>query len=215
MKKLTKQEKINKTIKSILNLEPKLEIKIIELLSTIDEKQPLYKFKDLAKCLLKINDGKAYNIHTKQYWLRRGWDEVTSINNVNQWYIENPIDKTKSVFNIEYWLNKGYSEEEAKIQIKSRRSTNILYWLNKGYSEEEAKEKLSKRQSVDFSDDAILKLKNNSLRTLSGWLNKGYSEEEAKEIELQYLTDLTIRNIIYNLNFNNSGGDLLKNHPDK
>ena len=41
------------------------------------------------------------------------------------------------------------------------------------------------------------------------------TEEEAKEIELQYLTDLTIRNIIYNLNFNNSGGDLLTNHPDK
>ena len=41
------------------------------------------------------------------------------------------------------------------------------------------------------------------------------TEEEAKEIELQYLTDLTIRNIIYNLNFNNSGGDLLTHHPDK
>ena len=41
------------------------------------------------------------------------------------------------------------------------------------------------------------------------------TEEEAKEIELQYLTDLTIRNIIYNLNFNNTGGDLLTHHPDK
>jgi group I intron endonuclease len=41
------------------------------------------------------------------------------------------------------------------------------------------------------------------------------TEEEAKEIELQYLTDLTIRNIIYNLNYNNSGGDLLTHHPDK
>lgn len=41
------------------------------------------------------------------------------------------------------------------------------------------------------------------------------TEEESKKIELQYLTDLTIRNIIYNLNFNNSGGDLLTHHPDK
>jgi group I intron endonuclease len=41
------------------------------------------------------------------------------------------------------------------------------------------------------------------------------TEEKAKEIELQYLTDLSIRNIIYNLNFNNSGGDLLTHHPDK
>lgn len=41
------------------------------------------------------------------------------------------------------------------------------------------------------------------------------TEEEAKEIELQYLTDLSIREYLYNLNFNNSGGDLLTYHPDK
>jgi group I intron endonuclease len=41
------------------------------------------------------------------------------------------------------------------------------------------------------------------------------TEEEAKEIELQYLTDLTIRSMLYNLNYNNSGGDLLTHHPDK
>ena len=41
------------------------------------------------------------------------------------------------------------------------------------------------------------------------------TEEEAKEIELQYLTDLSIRDIIYNLNYNNSGGDLMTHHPEK
>lgn len=41
------------------------------------------------------------------------------------------------------------------------------------------------------------------------------TEEDAKEIELQYLTDLSIREELYNLNFSNSGGDLLTNHPDK
>lgn len=35
------------------------------------------------------------------------------------------------------------------------------------------------------------------------------SEEQAKEIELQYLTDINIREYLYNLNFNNSGGDLM------
>ena len=39
--------------------------------------------------------------------------------------------------------------------------------------------------------------------------------DEAKEIELKYLIDLSIRDKLYNLNFNNSGGDLLTNHPDK
>ena len=41
------------------------------------------------------------------------------------------------------------------------------------------------------------------------------TEDEAKEIELTYLTDLNIRKMLYNLNYNNSGGDLLTNHPDK
>jgi hypothetical protein len=41
------------------------------------------------------------------------------------------------------------------------------------------------------------------------------TEEKAKEIELQYLTNLSIRQYLYNLNFNNSGGDLMTNHPDK
>jgi group I intron endonuclease len=41
------------------------------------------------------------------------------------------------------------------------------------------------------------------------------TEEEAKEIELKYLTDLTIREKLYNLNYNNSGGDLISHHPEK
>jgi group I intron endonuclease len=41
------------------------------------------------------------------------------------------------------------------------------------------------------------------------------TQDEAKEIELQYLTDLNIRDKLYNLNYNNSGGDLMTNHPNK
>lgn len=46
-------------------------------------------------------------------------------------------------------------------------------------------------------------------------LHQCKTEEEAKEVELSYLQDLSIRDTIYNLNFNNSGGDLLSHHPDK
>jgi len=41
------------------------------------------------------------------------------------------------------------------------------------------------------------------------------TQEQAKEIELQYLSDLSIRDMLYNLNYNNSGGDLMTHHPDK
>lgn len=46
-------------------------------------------------------------------------------------------------------------------------------------------------------------------------IHKCNTEEEAKEIELTYLTNIDIREQIYNLNYNNSGGDLLTNHPNK
>ena len=39
--------------------------------------------------------------------------------------------------------------------------------------------------------------------------------KEAREKELFYLEDLSIRINLYNLHYNNSGGDLLSMHPDK
>ena len=39
--------------------------------------------------------------------------------------------------------------------------------------------------------------------------------EDAKNKELEYLENLEIRPLLYNLNYNNSGGDILSNHPDR
>lgn len=41
------------------------------------------------------------------------------------------------------------------------------------------------------------------------------NEEEAKNIELSYLEDLSIRDKLYNLHYNSSGGDMLTFHPDR
>ena len=41
------------------------------------------------------------------------------------------------------------------------------------------------------------------------------TEEEAKNVELYYLEDLTIRDKLYNLHYNSSGGDMLTFHPDR
>jgi len=46
-------------------------------------------------------------------------------------------------------------------------------------------------------------------------LHECETEEEAKRIELSYLEDLTIRDKLYNLHYNSSGGDLLTFHPDR
>jgi group I intron endonuclease len=41
------------------------------------------------------------------------------------------------------------------------------------------------------------------------------NEEEAKNVELSYLEDKTIRDKLYNLHYNSSGGDMLTFHPDR
>lgn len=41
------------------------------------------------------------------------------------------------------------------------------------------------------------------------------NEEEAKNVELSYLEDLAIRDKLYNLHYNSSGGDLMTYHPNK
>lgn len=56
--------------------------------------------------------------------------------------------KNKSLFCKEFYIIKGYTEEEAiKFAIEAQHknsSLHIEYYLNKGYSEEEAKKKIKK-----------------------------------------------------------------------
>lgn len=39
--------------------------------------------------------------------------------------------------------------------------------------------------------------------------------DDAKTLELQYLDDINIRPLLYNIHYNNSGGDLLTHHPNR
>lgn len=88
--------------------------------------------------------------------------------------------KSNSQFCIEYWTNKGLTEEEAKEKISSIQSKNSKkvkntithfshsYWTNKGFTDEEAKEKISTIQ------------REGSKRRKEYWIKHGYSLEEAK-----------------------------------
>ena len=77
---------------------------------------------------------------------------------------------------IEFWIEKGFTEEDAKNEIKKNQSklgkkaniakknisnyfenTQIGYWLKKGYSEEESKIKVSERQATFSLDKCIEK----------------------------------------------------------
>jgi len=76
-----------------------------------------------------------------------------------------------SQFQIEYWVKRGYSEEDAKKQIsliqKKISQASIERYLNKGYSLEEAKKMQSAYQ------------KKSSKCCIEYWINKGMSEEDS------------------------------------
>lgn len=67
-----------------------------------------------------------------------------------------------------YWIEKGYSEKEASYKVSSLNPTQVPYWLEKGYSEEDAKIEIRKRNK----------------KFKEYWIERGYSEEDAlKQIE--------------------------------
>jgi len=95
---------------------------------------------------------------------------------------------------LQYWLDKDYSEEEAKLKVEQIKDKTypmrINYWINKGYTEEEAKLKISEIQSNRGKIQPEIKtLKKNQLEY---WINKGYTEEEAK-LKKKEITDKSNR----------------------
>ena len=87
-----------------------------------------------------------------------------------------------------YFLRYGKKKYmETYLQKKDKHIRNlpnqIDYWLRKGYSEEEAKEEISKFNTnvSKYSAEKIRGHSEYSCRSKKYWLRKGYSEEEAKE----------------------------------
>lgn len=112
-----------------------------------------------------------------EYWTSKGYTEDEAVNliserqkktsacaihrrSVKKGEVDDIFFREKSHFCIEYWIKKGYSEDEGKNKIRelqsklSKRNTNynsptmISYWLNKGFTETEAKKKISELQST-------------------------------------------------------------------
>ena len=135
-----------------------------------------------------------------EYWLKRGYSEedgkkeISKIQSNNSKcvkhrckisYENNKLDnpelffKQRSQFSIEYWLKRGYSEEEGQQKIselqrknslrcsnkkkqnpeqyKDINSNQIGYWLKQGYSKDEAMEKVKERQSTFTLEKCIQK----------------------------------------------------------
>lgn len=93
-------------------------------------------------------------------------------------------ENNMSAFSMKTWLNKGYSEEEARYQIAIRRPNNVLYYINKGFSDEEAKEQVKLRQAKGGAKRS--KMTDEEKRALTPrciefYLAKGFTQSQAEE----------------------------------
>ena len=152
-----------------------------------------------------VHMGRSYNPMCIEYWIRTVGEEHAQ-EELDKWY-QARVAKSKqtratsgkvyrSPMQIQFWLNKvnpdtgnNYTEEEARIHIKSFRKNSVYYWINKinpdtgnNYTEEEAKIKVSEYQKDTSAESAKYRSEHPEIRNtnIAYWLAKGYSEEEAR-----------------------------------
>lgn len=113
----------------------------------------------------------------ESFWIKRGF----TIEEAKQKIFEIQSNNSKKVKNRfivskENLKNNGRSEEEIKNICQT--PSMVSFWLNKGFSEEEAKMKVSEIQSNSAKNVNFEKrlLPSN----LEYWIKRGYSEEESK-----------------------------------
>lgn len=132
---------------------------------------------------------------------------VVSLSLMRGWFVKNYSFKTKKWGELEYWIERGWSYDNALVEldrrnqeIKQRNRLCEEYWVNKGYSKEESKLEISKQQKKSSKcvktrhgkSKKMLREKGHSEEEIKRicltptntefWVNKGYSENESKDI---------------------------------
>lgn len=130
----------------------------------------------------KLN--KPLNRGTETYWQLRLWDKKDYFKKMQNY--KNNL-KFESPFNYLTWVNRGYTEDEAKYKSNSFRPIRKEYWIERGYDECEAEIlAIGKKKSNDLKaslkrkDMSTEEIMKSSVRRKEYWIERGYTEDEAK-----------------------------------
>jgi ribosomal protein S16 len=184
--------------------------KMESLISKLKEQDGVVSYSLMRGWLTKNYGFKTKKWGELNYFLERGWCKDKALVELEK---RNKEIKQRNRLCVEYWLNKGFSLEDAESEIskqqkksskcvktrhgKSKKmliergyseeeikriclsTKNIDFWVNRGFSETEAKNIISKNQSesakkVDFKKRIIPS-------NIEYWVNKGYSINDAKQ----------------------------------
>lgn len=185
MAPLVVKEFIKKVIDDkIKNLHPDVEKMIIEeVLRTGFDKE--YKIKYFIRERLKLP---KVGSDKKLYWEKRGWSkEEIETKRIIKKMPSSPMKIDNWLNKINEKTGELYTKEEANYKIKSFRKLNSEYWLERGFSEEDSLNKVKEYQKEN-SDKFVKKIlenpENYTDRTetqLNYWIKKGYDLDNSRE----------------------------------
>lgn len=103
---------------------------------------------------------------------------------------KNKMPKKKTPVTVAYWIEQGFSLEEARIKIsnvqKQRSKRSVDYWVSRGFDEDQAKTQVKLFQSSNGKQNVQkYSREERQIRTPFSklyWTNKGFTEHEASEI---------------------------------
>ena len=129
----------------------------------------------------------------KEYWINKGYSKEEAINEISkQQKKSSKCVKTYHGKSKKMLIEKGYSEEEIKRICLT--PTNVKFWVNRGYSEAEAREIISKNQieaakQVDFEKRLIPS-------NIEYWTRIGLSEKEARQKVSEHQSTFSLKTCI-------------------
>lgn len=127
----------------------------------------------------KFNEESCLRI---DHWLVRGYTEEDAKQKISD-IQKNNAKKVKH----HYGLSKEYCKnilmiDDVNLYMKQKSYFSKEYWIKRGYSEEDAINKVADIQSKNSKKRNPDSYKQHSIRCVEYWINKGYSEEDAIEI---------------------------------
>ena len=181
--------------------------------ATPEEAQRLAKEASLNANSINRSKGKTVSWRSKSYWLNKGYaeNEVDAILNFDL----KRFDKAEcerlfgdrgdmiyevrqeclkrqprcSPFSREFWMNKGYSLEDADFKRNSMRPIRKEYWMAQGYSEQDAiikaletKDSNNKKGAKKAASRPKEDIRKNNHRCIEYYVERGYSKTEAEQM---------------------------------
>lgn len=133
-----------------------------------------------------------------EYWIMNGYSYNESLIKRNE--IKKILNLPENKNNIKNILKitKNLTEEEINLKLKINSHLTKEYWLNKGFSEKDAREKINKFQTNSAKAFAKKRKETPNLYSASTntsigyWLNRGFSDDEAKKQISERQTTFTL-----------------------